>query len=475
MTDSLYSRLKEYGNNDYYPFHMPGHKRNFPEGYLPAWYSMDITEIDGFDNLYQPQGILSQSHNKAASLYQSEETFFLINGSTVGILCAFSVAAVKGKKVLISRNSHMSVYHGAFLNNADLEYLYPEIGANGIAEGVTAAAVAKRMEDREDIGAVIITSPTYEGVTSDIEEIAQEVHKRKIPLIVDAAHGAHFGFHSEYPENAVRQGADLVIHSMHKTLPAPTQTALLHVSGQLIDRMAIRRYLRIFQTSSPSYPLMAGIDSCIGLLRDKAWDMMENLLYMRAEFIDQVKECNFFKICERIDDPVKMVILTEHPYPSETYMNGYQLAEILRKEYHLEVEMASDNYIIAIFTIMDKPEGINRLAEALCEIDRGLRNGALTDAGQVPDSEDLINYQNYPLETVVGIREAMEGMAEEVEPEAAADRVTAEFINLYPPGIPIAVPGERLDEEVLKAIGRYRGQGLAVHGLSQAGRVYVLK
>ncbi len=483
MTDSLYGRLKKYGNSDFYPFHMPGHKRNFPEGSLPAWYSMDITEIDGFDNLHQPQGILLESQRKAAVLYRSDETFFLVNGSTAGILCAFSATMGAGKKVLISRNSHMSVYHGAYINMSGLEYLYPEIGTDGIAAGITAAAVAKQIEGRDDIGAVIINTPTYEGVMSDVKGIAEAVHEKNIPLIIDAAHGAHLGFHPGYPENAVGLGADLVIHSLHKTLPAPTQTALLHVNGQLVDRKAVRRYLRIYQTSSPSYPLMAGIDFCIELLRDKGWEMMENLLHMRAMFIDKIKECRYISICEHTDDPAKAVILVNPPCRSGHYMNGGILAEVLRNKYHLEVEMASFNYVIAIFTIMDKPEGIKRLADALCEIDRELGNGKLRDAetsdaetsdAEAPDTE-MTDARNCRLDTVMDIREAMESIAEEVEVAAAADRVAAEFISLYPPGIPIAVPGERLDDRVLKVIGEYRRQGLTIHGLTPSGGVHVLK
>lgn len=501
MTDSLYGRLKKYGNSDFYPFHMPGHKRNFPEGNMPAWYSMDITEIDGFDNLHQPQGILLESQKKAAELYCSDETFFLVNGSTAGILCAISATAKRGKKILVSRNSHMSVYHGVYLNNIELEYLYPEIGADGIATGITAEMVAEQIEEREDIGMVILNSPSYEGVISDIKGIAEVVHRKKIPLIVDAAHGAHFGFHPGYPENAVRLGADLVIHSLHKTLPAPTQTALLHVNGQLIDRRAVRRWLRVFQTSSPSYPLMGGIDFCIGLLRDKGRALMEDLLHMRAAFDNRIKECKYIKICDRIDDPVKAVIFVPHFH----HMNGCRLAEMLRHDFHLEVEMASSNYVIAIFTIMDKPEGINRLAEAICEIDRRLDKGekadiatadtaiadiaiadtAITDSA-IADSETAnaelrkqqvrsMKYQNYHLDTVMSIREAMDSVTEVIELETAADRVATEFISLYPPGIPIAVPGERLDDTVLKVVGEYRRQGLTVHGLTPAGGVSVIK
>ncbi len=463
MTDSLYSRLKEYGNSDFYPFHMPGHKRNLPKGVMPSWSSIDITEIDGFDNLHQPQDILLQSQQKAAHLYQAEETFFLINGSTSGILSALSAVAEKGKKVLISRNSHLSVYHGAVLNDIALEYLYPRINRKyDIAQGIQAADVAEHIKGRTDIGAVLITSPTYEGVVSDIEGIARLVHQQGIPLIVDQAHGAHFGFHPGYPENAVKQGADIVIHSVHKTLPAPTQTALLHVNGSLINRKYLKQYLQIFQSSSPSYPLMAGIDLCINMLQEEGIELLEALLQMRREFGKKVSKCKDIRLCE-VDDPSRVVISVKG-----TSLTGHQLAEILRRRYHLEMEMASESYVVAIFSIMDKPCGIDRLAEALIDIDRNMVN---SEQGL----QQKVIYQNHCLETVVGIKEALEGISEELPPEAAEGKTAADFIFLYPPGIPLVVPGERLDREVINMITGYNQEGIAVRGLTPMGKISILK
>ncbi len=463
MTDSLYSRLKDYENSDFYPFHMPGHKRNLEEGVMPAWYSMDITEIDGFDNLHQPQEILLKSQQKAAHLYQAEETFFLVNGSTSGILSALSAVAGKGKKVLISRNSHMSVYHGAMINDISLEYLYPRVmDEYDIAEGIQGPEVAEYIKDREDIGAVLITSPTYEGVISDIESIAQAVHKQGIPLIVDQAHGAHFGFHSGYPENAVKQGADIVIHSVHKTLPAPTQTALLHVNGNLVNRKFLKRYLRIFQSSSPSYPLMAGIDFCINKMQEEGRERLEALRQMRSDFGEKVSRCKYIYLCE-VDDPSRVVISVKG-----TSLTGHRLADILRRQYHLEMEMASESYVVAIFTIMDTSAGINRLAEALTEIDCNIEN-------KKQEFHQGLFYQSHALETIVGIKEAWEGLSEEIPLNMAEGRTAAEFIFLYPPGIPLVVPGERLDGEMLEIISKYLREGVTIYGLTLTGEICILK
>ena len=247
-------------------------------------YGLDITEIDGFDNLHQTVGILKREQEKAARLYGAEQTYFLVNGSTGGILSAIGAVTEKGGRLLMGRNCHKSVYHGAYLQELEVSYLYPELleygmtgttavagTGNGTITGTIAGAVVpesveEKLRKEPDIGAVLITSPTYEGVVSDVRKIAAIAHRYGKPLVVDEAHGAHFSLSSYFPESAVHQNADLVIQSLHKTLPALTQTGVLHVSGERTDDNRVEEMLRIFQTSSPSYVLMAGIDRCVRLL-----------------------------------------------------------------------------------------------------------------------------------------------------------------------------------------------------------------
>ena len=276
--EDLYEKLRKYCGSDYYPFHMPGHKRRLGMG-MGDPLGFDITEIEGFDNLHHPEGILLEAQRRAARLYGAEETHFLVNGSTAGILCAIGACAPSGR-ILMARNSHRAAYHALSLNRLEAVWLYPgKFVPEGEAEAweelngpLLAADAEAALEACPDVRAVFITSPTYDGVCSDVAAIARAAHRRGLPLIVDGAHGAHFGMHPLFPENAVRQGADLVIHSLHKTLPAPTQTALLHVQGDRVDRRRLRRLLAVYQTSSPSYVLMAGIDRCVGLLeREKDW------------------------------------------------------------------------------------------------------------------------------------------------------------------------------------------------------------
>ncbi len=273
---NLYDRLLQYQSSEMYPFHMPGHKRRKDDFANP--FLIDITEIEGFDNLHHAEGILKDAQDRAAALYHSEETYFLVNGSTCGILAAVSACMTRGGKILMARNCHKAAYHAAYLRGLDIEYLYPEkediFGING---GIHEDIVERALEEFQDIQAVMITSPTYDGVVSNVEKIAQIVHRKGIPLIVDEAHGAHFGFHEYFPKSSVEMGADLVIHSLHKTLPSLTQTALLHVNGNRVDRECLRRFLDIYQTSSPSYVFMAGMDSCVCLLEKRGGELFESL------------------------------------------------------------------------------------------------------------------------------------------------------------------------------------------------------
>lgn len=227
MKKYLDEALIEYGSSDIYPFHMPGHKRQRLGEFCPE--EIDITEIDGFDNLHHAGGILKEGQERLASLFGSDESFYLINGSTTGILAAICGCMKKGGRILVGRNCHKSVYHAACLMEARAAYLYPEPTDFGIQGSILPEEAERKLSEYPDVQAVVITSPTYDGVVSDIEAIAKIVHAHGIPLIVDAAHGAHFGFSDGFPQKAIALGADLSVESLHKTLPCYTQTAVLHM------------------------------------------------------------------------------------------------------------------------------------------------------------------------------------------------------------------------------------------------------
>ena len=463
---NLYDKLLQYQSSEMYPFHMPGHKRRKDDFANP--FLIDITEIEGFDNLHHAEGILKDAQDRAAALYHSEETYFLVNGSTCGILAAVSACMTRGGKILMARNCHKAAYHAAYLRGLDIEYLYPEkediFGING---GIHEDIVEKALEEFQDIQAVMITSPTYDGVVSNVKKIAQIVHRKGIPLIVDEAHGAHFGFHEYFPKSSVEMGADLVIHSLHKTLPSLTQTALLHVNGNRVDRECLRKFLDIYQTSSPSYVFMAGMDSCVCLLEKRGGELFESLRRNLEVFYKQTESLGCIYLANHglmgksgihDFDRSKLVISARN-----AGFTGNQLANLLRNRYHLELEMAGGSYGLALTSISDTEEGFLRLSEALKEIDACLENKIEKNTEKSTLTIEDIVIKN---EVWCRIHEALESPGESVLLEKAEGKICREFVYLYPPGIPMLVPGEIISREVLGKIRRLVREGYSVQGMA---------
>ncbi|MDE6747882.1 MAG: aminotransferase class V-fold PLP-dependent enzyme [Lachnospiraceae bacterium] len=478
MMQTLYDSLVNYGESDFYPYHMPGHKRSHEAGTLSEIYKLDITEIDGFDNLHQAEGVIKQAQDRAAKLYGSEETFFLVNGSTCGVLAAISSVTDRQDTILVARNCHKSVYHAAFLKELNLRYLYPkQITEYEIFDAVSPEEVKTALERYPECRAVVITSPTYEGVVSDIETIGRIVHEKGKILIVDEAHGAHFGLAQGIPENAVRLGADLVIHSLHKTLPSMTQTALLHVNGPRVDHVKLQRYLSIYQSSSPSYVLMASMDSCISYLLENAESCFGKFKKNHKKFLCCMEKCRHIHIGQAETlrkkeydfsawDICKLVISVKG-----TSINGQELYDMLLNEFHLQMEMAADSYVLAIMTISDGDEGWKRLADALLQID-GRIEYRIKDLDIKEEASQI--KKSYQPTVKLTITQALEHVGKEVPLEQAQGEISGGFINLYPPGIPIIVPGEVIDSCVIGQIQESLKIGLRVQGISEKTEVVII-
>ena len=463
----LYRELSKLADSDMYPFHMPGHKRNLESTPMKGAFRCDITEIDDYDNLHDAKGIILEAQQRANRIYGAEETFFLVNGSTCGVLSAVSATVPKEGRILASRGSHKSFYNAAYLKNLDIKYLPYKVNTKyQIPETYGSEDVEKALD--ESIQAVFITSPTYEGKCADIRGIVEVCHKRGIPVVIDAAHGAHFGLGatSALPENAVSQGADLVIHSVHKTLPSMTQTALLHVQGNLVDRVKLKRFLSIYQTSSPSYVLMASIDLCMKYIEENRKEFVDRLLEYRKLLEDAAKECRFIEIPGRtiIPDAAKVLI-----YVKNAAMTGHELYDILREEYKLQLEMAGEKYALAIISGCDTREGIDRLISAIRQIDLGI-----SAKKTVKPEEEQIKVVSLP-EQELSIQSAWDTEKESALIQDAVGRISGEFINLYPPGIPLIVPGERFSKELVCDISRYIKEGLTVQGIVNRKEVICVK
>ena len=448
-SDALDIKLEAYAASDYYPFHMPGHKR-VPLA-MPNPYTIDITEIDGFDDLHHSEGILKAAQKRAAELYGAKQSFYLVNGSTCGILTAVFAAVPRNGKILMARNSHKAVYHAVYLRNLSAVYLNPCMTEFGISGSINPKDVEYALAGHSDINAVILTSPTYEGVVSDIPAIAEIVHQYGIPLIVDEAHGAHFGFHEAFPQTAVRQGADLVIQSMHKVLPSLTQTALLHLNSAYVAPGAIEKYRNMFETSSPSYVLMAGMEKCIRMLAKDSERLFALYTEHLGEFHKKVRSFSKIHITEKADfsrgeiyglDPSKIVISVRG-----ASIDGNRLSHLLLERYHLQMEMVSGFYVLAMTSIMDSEEGFLRLYEALNEIDTEILREC-----ENPEDFSFIRQLYAPKEKRLELSAAMDLPTEKVTFEQAKGRIAGSVVNLYPPGIPILLPGEIIDADFINNI-----------------------
>ncbi len=474
--------LEAYAEGEIYPYHMPGHKRQ-NIGKLPdSICKWDITEIEDFDNLHQPEGILLSLQSKAARLYGAEESFYLVNGSTGGILSAVSCALPVGGRILMGRNCHKSVYHAAYIRKLNISYLYPPLlEPFDIFDAVLPESIEEALEHETGIGAVLIVSPTYEGRISDVQAIAEVVHRKGIPLIVDEAHGAHLGLTSGTC-NSCQAGADLVIHSVHKTLPALTQSALLHVNGSLVNRSLLKRFLHIYQTSSPSYLLMASIDSALQYMEEEGNKAFERFQCLYGEMMQALKKCrylSFLPMNDRKQDIGKLLISVKG-----SGYTGKQLYDILLHQYGLQLEMVSATYVLAMFTVSDREEAYQRMTDALLQIDdemgkRGKKNKLeckeieereekeereKKEREEREGKEEKENYMKCGL-ALLPFAEAWDRQMEKVPLEESIGRCAGEFVNLYPPGIPLLVPGERITKELYHSILEKFAQGLTVQGI----------
>ena len=474
-------RLEEYAQSNIYPFHMPGHKRKWRTAADP--YAIDITEIDGFDNLHHAEEVLKDAQERAAELYGSKQAYYLVNGSTCGLLAAIGAACRRRGSILVARNCHKAVYHGIYMQELTAHYVYPKINAYGIACAVTPEQIEKELSQHPDVDAVLLTSPTYEGVVSDIARIAELVHAHGIPLIVDEAHGAHFGLTEAevFPDSAVHCGADLVVQSLHKTLPSYTQTALLHVCSDRVPQKRVEQFLDIYETSSPSYILMAGMERCIRYMRESGAQELCRFRERLDRFGSRMAALRRLKLIGRADfskkqafgfDASKLLL-----YTGNAGITGKALYDMLLQDYGLQMEMAAGNYVLAMTSLMDTDDGFERLEAALLEIDARLSQKSPDSVTAVSTSENVSQFaQLYtPQEQVCTIAEALDSAQEAVELKNATGRIVSDYIYLYPPGIPLLAPGERITEKAVRDICLCLESGFTVHGLLPDEQAAVMK
>lgn len=451
---SLANKLIEYKNKDTIPMHMPGIKRNSDLISMNDPYSFDLTEIEGFDNLHHANGILKNEMQRIAGIYHADESLISVNGSTAAVISAICGSTQKRDKVLVAGSSHISIINAIYLRELIPVFLYPSMDENGIYKGISLNDIKRSIEGCQDIRAVILTSPTYEGVVSEVEPIAKYLHENGIILIVDEAHGAHFPFSNEFPVSACFSGADAVINSTHKTMPALTQTALLHINGTLIDKDKVRAFWNMLQTTSPSYILMGSISACFDFTQShegkkKFKHYTDALKKLRDRLKNKLTNITLFDS----DDISKIVLLAP---------DAKTLYDKLLFKYHIQLEMATDKYVVAMTSVADKDVYYEKFFEALKELDNELASSA-------PDNPSKDYYPKHRRSIILPSEALEKGFlsGEYIDIENAAGMAAAETITVYPPGTPILIAGEEITDDALKYIlGAYK-KGYSILGVTE--------
>ena len=470
MKRSLLDFLPEHAALDPVSFHMPGHKgsqlyKKLGYGYiLDKLMDCDITEIPGADNLFQTEDVILEVMEKYKKLYGSVKSYLLVNGSSVGLIAGILSCTKRGDKVIMARNSHKSIFNAMRLGGLDPVYLFPEILEEyGILGGISPAEVERLIDENPEASCVVLPSPNYYGICSDIRAIADVCHRKGKVLIVDQAHGAHLRFMGAgYPMSAEEGGADIVIDSVHKTLASWTQTAVMNVMSSRVDMNVIEDNLQTLESSSPSYPLMMSLDINAEILLDE-----EKKKTVFGEWTEAVDE--FYREAKGI--PGLKII--EDPMLDRTKLNmdmgalgltGNRLEELLN-ERGIFIELATGNIIMGMTGMGTTREHVSKLVAALEEIsaENKLKNA---DAEKTSHPGIL---------TLKPERAAVPEEKESLRLEESAGRVCAGSIIPYPPGIPLLCPGEIITEEAVDYVRRLRSMGEKVIGVSLKGEVLVGK
>ena len=453
-------------------FHMPGHKgsaiyrENGYGDFLDHFVDCDITEIPGADNLYQAEDIIAETMAAYRKLYGVKESYLLINGSSAGLVASILTCVPRGGKLIMARNCHKSIFNGLLMAGAEPVYLHPEmIDDYGISGEISLASVKAAIEANPDASAVILPSPNYYGVCSDIQAISEVVHEAGMVLIVDQAHGAHLHFFGEYLNETSKAaddlGADIVIQSTHKTLASFTQSAIVNLCTDRVDKYLFEDKLQLIESTSPSYLLMASLDINGDLLEHQGNRLI-------GEWRENLKW--FYEAAKEIDG----LRVMHHPMLDDTKINldmsaygidGLELEERLNEK-AIFPELVTGNIVMCMTGIGNKRCDYERLLEALKEI-AAERNLCSVEKETVPATQAV---------TMKRLQQTSIPTAKESVPmEEAAGRVCAASIIPYPPGIPIICPGEIIDQEVLDYCAELRARGEKVMGIDDQGRVLVGK
>ncbi|MCM3758931.1 aminotransferase class I/II-fold pyridoxal phosphate-dependent enzyme [Sporosarcina aquimarina] len=437
-------------------FHVPGHKHGMlsrlPEDFKAA-LRYDITELTGLDDLHAPTEMLAEAQMMLADVYGADQSFFLVNGSTVGNLAMIRTICEPGDTLLVQRNAHKSIFHAVELSGAQAILLTPEWDeATCTAGAVSTTTVEDALERYPDAKGIVVTYPTYYGTTgSDLQTIVEKAHEKGIPVLVDEAHGAHFVIGSPFPVSALRLGADIVVQSAHKTLSAMTQASFLHVNSQLVDIDRLARILSMLQTSSPSYMLLASLDDARAMIAAYSEEDKQAFLVWRGEFIDQLSKIKDLEVIET-EDPLKILLRQKEE-------SGYTFQRSL-EEMGIYTELADERQVLFVLPLL--PKAISYPTDSICGAVESAVQRLQRDTEQVSEEDESNEEESRKL--IITTSSHSKKDTEWVPAESANGYQVATAIIPYPPGIPLVLSGEQLNAQLIQEVCHMMDSGARFQG-----------
>ncbi|PAE25114.1 aminotransferase class I/II-fold pyridoxal phosphate-dependent enzyme [Bacillus sp. 7894-2] len=463
----LFSGLLAHAKKDPVQFHIPGHKKGagidpeFREYIGDNALAIDLINIGPLDDLHQPKGIIKEAQDLAAEAFGADKTFFSVQGTSGAIMTMVMAVCGPGDKIIVPRNVHKSVMSAIVFSGATPIFIHPEIDENlGISHGITTESVSKALELHPDAKGVLVINPTYFGVSADLKKIVEIAHSYNVPVLVDEAHGVHIHFHDELPLSAMQAGADLAATSVHKLGGSMTQSSILNMKGNLVSAKRVQSILSMLTTTSTSYLLLASLDVARKRLATEGKELIQKTIDLAQSIRRRINEIDrLYCVGEEIletkaahdYDPTKLIISVK-----ELGMNGFDVENWLREHHNIEVEMSDLYNILCIVTPGDSEREADILVSALAEL-------ASDRKGNTEKLETQVLLPNIPVLSLTP-RDAFYADTELVPFDESEGRIIAEFIMVYPPGIPIFIPGEIITGENLRYIKTNMEAGLPVQG-----------
>lgn len=455
----------------YISWHMPGHKGKEIGNF--AW-QQDVTELEDTDNLQHPESCIYETAARIAAIHGARKSFLSVNGSSGMIMAMLDAVCSPGDTILAVRNAHKSFYNGCIHTDLRTVYLMPQVQKNwGYLGGVSLEQIQEAVEKYPETKAVFITNPTYEGYWQDLTAIGDYLHSKGIYLLVDEAHGAHVSYIGGYPKTALEMGADMVVQSYHKTLPSPTQTAVLHLGSEQISEERVQECINTYQTTSPSYWLLKGIDQCREYMEGLSEETIKAYWQQIAWLRHELSRLPGVELYDSVD-PSKIIIRIRY---EDRILNSRWLYEALLKEGQ-ELEGIFLDGVMAIATIMDTKSEFESFLNAIKRIISRVISGKSIKNCEIFKKQLEID-ENYDIikkpETVMSLREAYYAGKETIELMDAIGRVAAAFVTPYPPGVPVLCPGERISQESIDILKRSIVKGTEILGLAGDQSILVIQ